>query len=73
LSLYLYGKKGVTVFFVVYSLGIGMWAFINLFHIPTKVSNHTMVISSQIAEIERSEKEEMHSINMAMIAASKNN
>jgi hypothetical protein len=32
-----------------------------------------MFISSQIAEIEKNEKEEMHSRNRAMIAASKNN
>ncbi|WP_033960396.1 TM2 domain-containing protein [Psychroserpens jangbogonensis] len=71
---YAYLEKWGLQFLYWFTLGgLGIWCIIDLFHIPTKVSNHNMIISSQIAEIEKNEKEEMHSRNMAMVAASKNN
>ncbi|NRD24089.1 TM2 domain-containing protein [Winogradskyella litoriviva] len=67
------GKWGLQFLYWFTIGGLGIWCLFDLFHIPTKVSNHNMLISSQIAEIEKGEKEETHSRNMAMIAASKNN
>ncbi|WP_225034709.1 TM2 domain-containing protein [Winogradskyella sp. SM1960] len=66
------GKWGLQFLYWFTLGGIGIWCFIDLFHIPTKISNHNMIISSQISEIEKNEKEEMHANNMAMINASKN-
>ncbi|MBL7559844.1 TM2 domain-containing protein [Olleya sp. YSTF-M6] len=67
------GKWGLQFLYWFTLGGVGIWCLIDLFHIPAKVSNHNMIISSQIAEIEKGEKEENHSRNMAMIAASKYN
>ncbi|MDY0780966.1 TM2 domain-containing protein [Tenacibaculum sp. IB213877] len=53
--------------------GLGIWCLINLFHIPSKVSKHNILITSQIDDIEKKEKEEIHARNLAMITASKNN
>jgi len=54
-----------------FTLGITwLWCLIDLFNIPSKVNKYNLVISNQVTEIEKGEKEEMHSRNMAMIAAS---
>ena len=53
--------------------GLGIWCLIDLFHIPTKVSNYNMIISRQIAAIETKEKDAEHARNLAMIVAAKNN
>jgi hypothetical protein len=53
--------------------GLGIWCLLDLFHIPTKVSNYNMIISRQIAAIETKEKDEEHARNLAMIVAAKNN
>lgn len=66
------GKWGVQFLYWFTLGGLGIWMFIDLFHIPTKVNNHNMLISSQIESIENREKDEVHTRNMAMIAASKN-
>ncbi len=65
------GKWGVQFLYWLTLGGLGVWMIIDLFHIPSKVNKCNMLISSQIEEIEKSEKEENHSRNMAMIAASK--
>ena len=67
------GKWGLQFLYWFTLGGLGVWCIIDLFHIPTKVSSHNMIISSQISEIEKNEKEEMHSRNIAMINASKSN
>ena len=45
---------------------------VRAFH-KSKINKYNLLITSQISEIEKNEKEEMHTRNMAMIAASKNN
>ncbi|MBN4085030.1 TM2 domain-containing protein [Flavobacteriaceae bacterium AH-315-B10] len=67
------GKWGLQFLYWFTLGGIGIWCLIDLFHIPTKVNNHNMIISSQIETIEKNEKEEAHTRNMAMISASKSN
>lgn len=66
------GKWGLQFLYWFTFGGLMIWCFVDLFHIPTKISNHNMIISSQISEIEKNEKEEMHARNMAMINASRN-
>jgi L-rhamnose isomerase len=53
--------------------GLGIWCLVDLFHIPTKVNNYNMIISRQIAAIEKKEQDEVHARNLAMIAAVKGN
>jgi len=67
------GKWGLQILYWVTLGGLGIWCLIDLFHIPTKIKEHNMGISNQIEDIEKKEKEEAHSRNMAMIAASKGN
>ncbi|WP_281980341.1 TM2 domain-containing protein [Tenacibaculum mesophilum] len=67
------GKWGLQFLYWFTLGGLGVWCLIDLFHIPTKVSKHNMLISSQIDDIEKKEKEEFHSRSLAMIAATKNN
>lgn len=67
------GKWGLQFLYWFTLGGVGIWAFIDLFHIPTKISNHNMILSSQIESIERRETEESHSRNIAMMAAATGN
>ena len=67
------GNWGLQILYWITFGGIGIWALIDLFHIPSKVSNHNLLISNQIAAIEKNEKEESHSRNMAMMAAATGN
>ena len=53
--------------------GLGIWCLVDLFHIPTKVNNHNMIISRRISAIETKEKDEAHERNLAMIIAAKGN
>jgi hypothetical protein len=66
------GKWGLQLLYWITLGGLGIWCVIDLFHIPTKVNNHNMIISRQIETIETKEKEEAHARNVAMITASKN-
>lgn len=66
------GKWGLQFLYWLTIGGLGVWMLIDLFHIPTKVSNHNRIISSQIETIEKKEKDESHAMNMALIQASKN-
>lgn len=65
------GKWGLQILYWLTLGGVGIWALIDLFHIPSKVSSHNLVISSQIDEIEKKEKNDTHAKNMAMMAAAK--
>ena len=70
------GKWGLQILYWITFGGVGIWALIDLFHIPTKVNTHNLKISTQIEDIERKEKEDSHNKNMAMMAmatANKNN
>lgn len=66
------GKWGLQFLYWFTLGGIGIWCFIDLFHIPTKVNNHNRLISHQILEIENKEKADMHAQQMALINAAKN-
>ena len=65
------GKWGLQILYWCTLGGLGVWHVIDLFHIPTKINNHNAIISAQIEEIEKREKEESHDRNLAMMAAAK--
>lgn len=65
------GKWGLQILYWITLGGLGIWCLIDLFHIPSKINHHNLLISNQIEALEKREKEEMHSRNMAMISASK--
>lgn len=67
------GKWGLQIAFWLTFGGVGIWALVDLFHMPTKVSNHNRLIAIQIDEIEKKEKEDAHLRNMALIAAATGN
>ncbi|UOY05039.1 TM2 domain-containing protein [Muricauda sp. SCSIO 64092] len=67
------GKWGLQILYWITLGGFGVWALIDLFHIPTKVSSHNLAISAQIDDIEKKEKDENHAKNMAMMAAASGN
>ena len=50
------GKWGLQILYWVTLGGLGLWCLIDLFHIPTKVNNHNLLISSQIEAIEKKKK-----------------
>ena len=65
------GQWGLQILYWITFGGFGIWALVDLFHIPSKVNNHNMVISRQVAAIERKEQDETQARNLAMIAAAK--
>lgn len=65
------GKWGLQFLFWITLGGFGLWALIDLFRIPSMISSYNTKIFSQIEAIEKKEKEEMRSHEMALIAASK--
>lgn len=67
------GKWGLQFLYWFTLGGIGIWALVDLFHIPTKVNNHNLIITSQVESIEKKESEESHARNMAMMAAATSN
>ncbi|HUH28047.1 TM2 domain-containing protein [Gelidibacter sp.] len=67
------GNWGLQILYWFTLGGLGIWAFIDLFHIPTKISNYNLLISNQIAVIEKNEKEESHARNMEMMMAAAGN
>lgn len=67
------GKWGLQILYWITLGGIGVWALIDLFHIPSKVSNQNLAISMQIDAIEKREKDDDHARNMAMMAAASGN
>lgn len=66
------GKWGLQILYWFTVGGLGIWALVDLFHIPSKINAHNLKISMQIEAIEAKEKEEQHSRNMAMMAAATN-
>ena len=66
------GKWGLQILYWITFGGLGLWCLIDLFHIPTKINNHNLLISRQIEAVEKKEKEEEHARNLAMISAAKN-
>lgn len=67
------GNWGLQLLYWLTLGGLGIWAFIDLFHIPTKVNNYNLVISRQIAAIEKKEQEETQARNIALITAARGN
>ncbi|MCK0132318.1 TM2 domain-containing protein [Flavobacteriaceae bacterium F08102] len=67
------GKWGLQLLYWVTLGGLGFWCLFDLFHIPTKVNNHNLNISSQIESLKTKETEAAFARNMAMINASKSN
>lgn len=51
--------------------GLGIWALIDLFHIPSKIDQHNKQVSMRIEAIEKKEKEEEFARNMALMNARK--
>ena len=66
------GKWGTQILFWITLGGLGIWALIDLFRIPSLVSNYNYQISLQLDSIEKKEKEESLANNLAMVNASKN-
>jgi len=65
------GKWGMQLLYWFTLGGLGFWALIDLFHIPSKVNNYNLKISMQIDELDKKEKEEAQAQNLAMIMAAK--
>lgn len=63
------GKWGLQILYWITFGGIGIWAIIDLFLIPSKVNAHNLIIANQIDSIEKREREELHARNMAMLNA----
>lgn len=67
------GKWGLQILFWITFGGVGIWAFIDLFLIPSKVNSHNLLLAHEIDRIEKREKEESHVRDMAMLSAIANN
>ncbi|UOY07720.1 TM2 domain-containing protein [Muricauda sp. SCSIO 64092] len=52
------GKWGTQFLFWLTLYGFGIWAIVEIFMIPTRVSEHNMKIYRQIEKIEKQEREE---------------
>lgn len=66
------GKWGLQILYWFTLGGLGIWALIDLFTMSSKVDQHNAAIFRQIEAIERNEKDEDHTRNMAMMAALSN-
>ncbi len=66
------GKWGLQILYWITLGGVGIWAFIDLFLIPSKVNRHNLLIANQIESIEKKEQEESLARNMAMLNAVSN-
>ena len=66
------GRWGLQILYWITLGGLGIWAFIDLFVMPSKVNAHNLIISSQIDEIEKREQEDAHARNLAMLHAVSN-
>ena len=65
------GKWGVQILYWITFGGLFIWAFIDLFTLSSKVSNHNALIFRQIDDIERKERDIEHSRNLEKIMAVK--
>lgn len=63
------GKWGLQILYWLTLGGLGIWALVDLFLIPSKVAKHNLIISEQIADLEKKEKEESHARNIAIANA----
>lgn len=50
------GKWGWQILYWITAGGLGIWAIVDLFLMPSKVGNYNRNIANQIAEIERREQ-----------------
>lgn len=65
------GKWGLQILFWITVGGFGIWWIIEAFMIPGRVDKYNLKISQQIETIEKKEKEEEHTRNLAMITAAR--
>lgn len=63
------GKWGLQILFWLTFGGLGVWWLIDLFRLSSVVNEHNMILSSQIEDIEKREREDSHARNMAMMMA----
>lgn len=63
------GKWGIQILYWLTLGGLGIWALIDLFTIPSKVNAYNAPIFQQLDELERREKDEDHFRNKAMLEA----
>ena len=66
------GKWGLQILYWITLGGLGIWALIDLFLIPSKVNPHNLIIANQIDQIEKREQEDAYARNMAMLNAVSN-
>ena len=52
------GRWGLQILYWITAGGLGIWALVDLFHIPTKVTNYNLEVSRQIEELERQERQQ---------------
>lgn len=70
---YIYLDKWLYQFLYWFSFGgFGIWALVDLFTMSSKIDAYNIVLARQIEDIERKEKEEAHSRNLAMMKAMSN-
>ena len=65
------GKWGLQIAFWLTFGGLGIWSLIDMFRIPGMIKKYNATIFDKIDVIEREEKEESRSHQMAMVAAAK--
>lgn len=63
------GKWGIQILYWITLGGLGIWALIDLFTMSGKVNKYNADIFQQIEAIEKKEKDDDHTRNMAMMAA----
>lgn len=63
------GKWGLQFLYWFTFGGLGIWALIDLFMIPSKINSQNLIITSQIEQIEKREQDEAHARNLAMLNA----
>lgn len=61
------GKWGIQILYWLTLGGLGIWAFLDLFLIPSKVNSHNFIIARQIDQIEKREQAEAHERNLALM------
>ena len=67
------GKWGLQILFWFTIGGLGIWALIDLFTISSKVETHNSFLFQQIEKIEKREREDDLTRQLAMISAAKGN
>ncbi|MEC5395650.1 TM2 domain-containing protein [Bergeyella sp. RCAD1439] len=67
------GRWGLQILYWITFGGMGIWALIDLFLMPSKVNAHNLAIARQIDLIEKKEQEEAYARNMALLNAANQN